>query len=369
MNMTNKTNDIKAGCNRRRIRLPIANPTPHEAIPIIERHLAMHRLHASANPQHSDHAVWKKMDDDLEKFLAEVRAQTVLSKTAENPAQTSAHQQNSSWTDVGQGRTDAGHPWTNAGQSLPTAGQTGQPTSTSAEPEDATEQNNDRDLPPSASDEKEYETEEADHEHHDERAGDHEDEDDEEDDFDEGDEENDETDDEDSSESSEPSEEDRDLQDEDGDDYETEAERIADLTADLQQKVKGRSRFDVLTAAQKDAIFALMQHYSTRALAKVLAEPPPNGFGFKISKSSLATFRKQYMADEMERRKEAARQADEQSFQRATASEQAFCEITESFIKRRLLHTVANEAADYHEIRWLLASLSMLRKSAAKNES
>lgn len=83
-------------------------------------------------------------------------------------------------------------------------------------------------------------------------------------------------------------------------------EDLRDAALELQSRLKGRSRIDALTPEQQAHIVALLDVHPLRAVAKLLAEPPPLGMSFKIGKSALGAFRLAYAKRETERRRHAS---------------------------------------------------------------
>jgi hypothetical protein len=143
---------------------------------------------------------------------------------------------------------------------------------------------------------------------------------------------------------------------------------LRQIAMDLYEHLHHRSNFARLTADQRDAILELMKVHPAEKLAQILAQPPPIGMNFETSKTGLNRFRDDFMRCAMRRSKlEAARVAEQQrllleeKFKQANASDETFRQTTEAQIRKRLFHAAHNADSDYHEIRWLLKSLEMLR--------
>jgi len=148
---------------------------------------------------------------------------------------------------------------------------------------------------------------------------------------------------------------------------------LRQIAQDLYEHLHHRSNFARLTSDQRDAILELLKYHSAEKLAEILAKPAPIGMDLQTSKGGLNRFRDDFMRCAMRRSKvEAQRMAEkqrlalEQLFQKANASEETFRQTTEAQIRKRLFQSVHDPASDYHEIRWLLKSLEMLRKYEAK---
>jgi hypothetical protein len=104
--------------------------------------------------------------------------------------------------------------------------------------------------------------------------------------------------------------------------------------------------------------------------------PAPIGMNFKTSAAGLKRFRSEYLrilSDErqlqeyLRNKKEKA--VLDQAFQTANNSDDSFRQNTALKIRKRLFQAVNNSQSDYHEIRWLIKSLEMLRSFAASGSS
>jgi hypothetical protein len=145
--------------------------------------------------------------------------------------------------------------------------------------------------------------------------------------------------------------------------------RLRQIASDLYEHLHRRSNFARLSADQRDTILELLKHHSAEKLAEILAKPPPLGMNLQTSKAGLNRFRDDFMRCALRRGKvEAQRMAEqqrlitEQLFQKASASDESFRQTTQAQIRKRLFHAAHDPASDYHEIRWLLKSLEMLRQ-------
>ena len=90
----------------------------------------------------------------------------------------------------------------------------------------------------------------------------------------------------------------------------------------------------------------------------------------KTSKSALNRFRKEHAkyntedsADDPRNADREALEAEEKAFQQVNQTDETFRNATERNIKKRLFRATKNLNGDYHEIRWLIKSLEMLRNS------
>jgi hypothetical protein len=138
--------------------------------------------------------------------------------------------------------------------------------------------------------------------------------------------------------------------------------------ADLYELLHYKSKFARLTSTQREAIVELLRHHTCEDVAKIIAEPPPIGMSLQTSKPGVIRFRDDYMRCAMQHGKRESEQAAEQrrlafdeSFKAANASDDSFRNVTQSEIRKRLFRAAHDPASDYHEIRWLIKSLEMLR--------
>ena len=143
---------------------------------------------------------------------------------------------------------------------------------------------------------------------------------------------------------------------------------LRQIASDLYEHLHHRSSFARLTADQRDAILEMLKIHSAEKLATLLAQPPPIGMNIQTSKAGLNRFRDDFMRCAMRRSKvEAERVAEqhriamEQRFEKANASDESFRQTTEAQIRKRLFQAAHDPASDYHEIRWLLKCLEMVR--------
>jgi hypothetical protein len=149
-------------------------------------------------------------------------------------------------------------------------------------------------------------------------------------------------------------------EDEELDDYASAVARLADAAADLKARLKGRGRFDELTDAQRDAIFALLQDYSEATVAKIIAMPPPKGMNFRVSRQTVNRFKHDYLKAKAERRHAEHLKLAEEVLS-SENPEHAFRETFERLLKTRLLTT---DLAEIDTIDSLVATLARLRKQA-----
>jgi hypothetical protein len=147
---------------------------------------------------------------------------------------------------------------------------------------------------------------------------------------------------------------------------------LRETASDLYEYLHYKSKFARLTSVQREAVVELLRHHTCEKVASILAEPPPIGMNLRTSKAGVVRFREDYMRCAMQNSKrpsqEAAAQqrlAIEESFKSANASDESFRQTTEAPLRKRLFEAVHDPASDYHEIRWLIKSLGMLRKEYA----
>jgi hypothetical protein len=140
------------------------------------------------------------------------------------------------------------------------------------------------------------------------------------------------------------------------------------IALDLYEHLHHRSNFARLTADQRDAILDLMKIHPAEKLAEILAKPAPIGMNFETSKTGLNRFRDDFLRCAMRRTKVEAEHIAEQQrllleekFRQASASDKTFRQTTEAQIRKRLFHAAHDANSDYHEIRWLLKCLEMIR--------
>ncbi|HEY6229039.1 MAG TPA: hypothetical protein VI282_18110 [Verrucomicrobiae bacterium] len=141
------------------------------------------------------------------------------------------------------------------------------------------------------------------------------------------------------------------------------------IAADFYESIHRRSKFAKLTSRQRHAIYELNKTWNTESVLEIIAMPEPIGLGLRTSLAGLKRFLQDYRRilheqQDLEEKceTEEARLAAEQSFQRANTSDESFRQAAERQIRKRLFDAANNPKSDYHEIRWLLKSLELLRK-------
>lgn len=147
-------------------------------------------------------------------------------------------------------------------------------------------------------------------------------------------------------------------------------EGLHQIAADLYESIHHRSKLAKLASVQRYAIYELNKTWDTESILQIISMPPPVGIGFRSSLAGLKRFLQDYrriLRDEqnveLESKTEEQRLAIEQSFETANASDESFRQAAERQIRKRLFITTADPGSDYHEIRWLLKSLELLRKA------
>ena len=138
--------------------------------------------------------------------------------------------------------------------------------------------------------------------------------------------------------------------------------------ADFYELLHYKSKFARLTSAQREAVVELLRHHTCEQVAEIIAQPPPIGMNLRTSKAGVIRFREDYVRCAMQQSKresqeaaERQRLACEESFKAANASNDSFRDLTQLEIRKRLFHAVNDPTSDYHEIRWLIKSLDMLK--------
>jgi hypothetical protein len=366
---------FKAKCNRAGIHVPGDNPTPSEIIPIVRQRLAAHETHRSKtmNPWTGDYAEWKLKHDDLTQFLSELEAAEVeqgrarcpqraasvtsLTNNPEAPsvpkpssgtpdqptpaknknnfprentgqnAQPIPIQQNSNWPDCGQTLA-------NTGQTLPNDGPQGpdscRPLPNTGQPPSSPNAKKIPDAPGAETD-----------------------------------------DDADALEQEDENENEDEKENQDELDYEAEsagyanhAELMAEAAADLQAALKKRNKFDCLSPEAQAAIITMLDKYDSRYVAKLLIKPPPEGMGFKISKSGLNYFRRRYAKTQAERRATENAKAAADLLDKSEDPDKAFQQTLERLLRLRTLTTVSEPDAPLETVDDLINALTKLRKQA-----
>jgi hypothetical protein len=360
---------LKAECQRRGIHPPYDNPTAAQLIPIIEERLAIHAKHfgRTFDPSSGYYGEWKLINDDLERFLAELNTRAGVGRptlsqraasvnnaptnpppssvptAAENaspqkptPTPTSppknilvenaglsgstvANQQPAAESEAGPGWPEAGP--TGSG---PASTGSGQPKTAKQKPDDPPKKG---EANKPIDDEQEDEEEE------------------EEEDFDEDDADE------------EDAEEEFNIKD-----YLDEESIEASL--DLQSHLTGRSPLDKLTVREQKAIVRLLKDYPAWRVVEVLAQPRPHGFNLRTSKSAINAFRERFEDAKEKAAKDANQKAIDELMAAANTSDDVFQTAVQRCIKSRLLTAASDPNSNLTAISALVLSLTRLRKQA-----
>jgi hypothetical protein len=304
---------FKAQCNRRAIHVPGDDPRPSEIIPIIEQRLAAHQKHCARtmNPWTGDFAEWKMINDGLTDLLQELRAADAQQKQqalSQKPSEACAKveptlqpQHNPDEPTVSHTAPMASQP---ASQAEPTQSQDAPAASHPAPGPGHSDQPFSQPYAPSFSS------------------------------------------------TADNAEEDE--QPDDPDDP------VSDAREDLQSRVRGSSRMDELTVEQQDIVFALLHDHSSRAVVKILREPSPPGFNFKVSRCTLDRFWKKRRALEVARQ-QAERVESAAALLDSENADKAFQQAAERALKLRLL---TSPDASVEQVDALISALNKLRKQS-----
>ena len=136
--------------------------------------------------------------------------------------------------------------------------------------------------------------------------------------------------------------------------------RMSEIAEDLQERLSNNNKFEQLTPEQRDAIFALLENYPSRTVATVLAEPPPRGMNFQISKSALNNFR----ARELAGRKNQHAQAAADLLDKSDHPEKVFRHTVERMLKMRLLTVSSDPDLELKTIESLVTTLTKFQKQS-----
>jgi hypothetical protein len=148
------------------------------------------------------------------------------------------------------------------------------------------------------------------------------------------------------------------------DGFATESERLAAARAELDDHLANRPvRFAKLSPAQQASVFALLESgFSTRAISKILAEPP---LGIRVSKTSVGEWLKKYqfrLIEEKNRRQaEAKLQSALDTLDKTPNSDAAFQQAAQRALKLRIL---TSDDAPLDTLDQLVATLVTLRKQS-----
>jgi hypothetical protein len=151
------------------------------------------------------------------------------------------------------------------------------------------------------------------------------------------------------------------------DGFKTDAERLAVARTELHDHLAQRPvRIGKLHPTQQAAIFALLEEggFSSRAVAKLLSGPPPDGLGIHISKTTVNDWRKKYKANlvkEQQRRVSEEKLRAANQILNAPGAEQAFQTAAERILKLQIL-TSADAPLD--QLEQLVQILTTLRKQS-----
>jgi hypothetical protein len=325
---TNEISPLKIRCNRMGIYVPGDHPTPAEIIPIIERSLDTHQKHQSkgAHPRSGDFAEWKQINDTLTEFLHDLRAaqavkpitpilpitpipspltESVVSnkifpaEPGKNP-QTAPPQQTQTRNEPGMNPENPGMKPEQPGI---TRNQTGK----------CPDQIGNSDQPAPTS-------------------------------------------------STEPSKntfstntaEDPDSPPK----FQSTDQQFIEAATDLHYQRKGRSPFDKLSPQDQAIVIELFDKHHWQAVLKVIAQPPPIGFGLNVGKTALYDFHNRYN----KRRRQENIQANVDLINKSSDPTQAFAQIFERLVQIKALSVANNPEHSLSIFDSLITSLTKLRK-------
>lgn len=108
-------------------------------------------------------------------------------------------------------------------------------------------------------------------------------------------------------------------------------EEFVAAAADLHYQRKGRSPFDKLSAADQAIVIDLFDKFTWQTVLKLIAQPPPIGFGLKVGKTALYDFNKRYD----KRRRQQNVQESIELLNNSSDPTQAFAQIFERLVQTR----------------------------------
>ena len=141
-------------------------------------------------------------------------------------------------------------------------------------------------------------------------------------------------------------------------------EELLDAAADLPLRVKGRSRFDRLTAQEQAAIIGLLQIHTSRVVLKLIAQPPPIGFSLKVGQSALYEFRARYKKREADRFNQHITGCALAMIKASENPIEDFPYIYERMLQAKALVAANDQDESLERIELLTNTLAKLRKQA-----
>jgi hypothetical protein len=137
-------------------------------------------------------------------------------------------------------------------------------------------------------------------------------------------------------------------------------EEFVAAATDLHYQRKGRSPFDKLSPQDQAIVIDLFDKFTWQAVLKVIAQPPPIGFGLKVSKTALYDFHKRYN----KRRRQQNVQASIDLLNKSSDPTQAFAQIFERLVQTKALTVASDPQASLNIFDALITSVSKLRKQS-----
>jgi hypothetical protein len=141
-------------------------------------------------------------------------------------------------------------------------------------------------------------------------------------------------------------------------------EDVIDAAAELHYHMKGRSRFDKLSAEQQLAIVEMMNTFNSDTVRNIISQPPPVGFSLKIGKTALCAFVKRFNKRLAERRLEEATKIVTDELNNSTDPSHDFAEAFERCLQIKALIAVADRNTTLETIDALTTTITRLRKQS-----
>lgn len=142
--------------------------------------------------------------------------------------------------------------------------------------------------------------------------------------------------------------------------FESDDEQFIDAATDLHYKRKGRSPFDKLSPQDQAFVIDLFDKHHWQAVLKAIAQPAPNGFGLKVSKTALYDFHKRYN----KRRRQENVQASIDLVTKSSDPAQAFAQIFERLVQIKALTIASDREASLTIFEALINTTNKLRKQS-----
>ncbi|HEY6227691.1 MAG TPA: hypothetical protein VI282_11270 [Verrucomicrobiae bacterium] len=144
-------------------------------------------------------------------------------------------------------------------------------------------------------------------------------------------------------------------------------EAYIEAAADLYYHIKGRSPFDKLTPQQQETIIHLMEHHEEKVVRKIIAQPSPLGFSFKIGKTAFYAFLKRHRDREAERQKQQRIEQTDAYIQLMTLApdpSQAFGQIFERLVQIKALKVASDPQISLAVCDAVITTVNKLRKQS-----